>query len=79
MVCYVLCYGCLVNSLSIYASYHSVLLYILYFHFSPSASLYELADLLIEKGVINAINLDGGGSATFLEDGVLRNFPSDHW
>ena len=39
----------------------------------------EFADLLIRHGVVNAINLDGGGSNTVLEDGVLINYPSDHW
>lgn len=42
-------------------------------------NLYDFADILISKGVVNAINLDGGGSATFLVDGVLTNHPSDHW
>jgi len=44
-----------------------------------SANLYEFADILISKGVVNAINLDGGGSATFLVDGILANHPSDDW
>ena len=39
----------------------------------------EFADLLVRHGVVNAINLDGGGSSTLLEDGVLVNYPSDHW
>ena len=42
-------------------------------------NLYDFADILISKGVVNAINLDGGGSATFLVDGVLTNHPSDLW
>ena len=42
-------------------------------------NLYDFADILISKGVVNAINLDGGGSATFLVDGVLANHPSDVW
>ena len=42
-------------------------------------NLYDFADILISKGVINAINLDGGGSATFLVDGILTNHPSDTW
>ena len=44
-----------------------------------SANLYEFADLLIKKGVVNAINLDGGGSNTLVQDGILLNYPSDHW
>ena len=43
------------------------------------ANLYEFADLLIRKGVVNAINLDGGGSTTFVQDDLLMNYPSDHW
>lgn len=42
-------------------------------------NLIEFADLLIRHGVVNAINLDGGGSNTLLKDGVLMNYPSDHW
>lgn len=44
-----------------------------------SANLYEFADLLVRKGVVNAINLDGGGSTTFVQDDLLMNYPSDHW
>lgn len=43
------------------------------------ANLYEFADLLIEHGVINAVNLDGGGSSTFIHNEILVNYPSDHW
>ena len=43
------------------------------------ANLYEFADLLINHGVKSAINLDGGGSSTFLLNDVLINYPSDHW
>ena len=42
-------------------------------------NLYEFADLLINHGVKSAINLDGGGSSTFLHKEVLINYPSDHW
>lgn len=38
-----------------------------------------MADFLKEHGVINAINLDGGGSATYVKNGVLASYPSDHW
>ncbi|XP_019859514.1 PREDICTED: N-acetylglucosamine-1-phosphodiester alpha-N-acetylglucosaminidase-like isoform X2 [Amphimedon queenslandica] len=42
------------------------------------ANLYEFADVLIKRGVVNAINLDGGGSNTLVQDGILLNYPSDH-
>jgi exopolysaccharide biosynthesis protein len=42
-------------------------------------NLFEFADILISKGVVNAINLDGGGSNTLVQDNVLVNYPSDHW
>ncbi|XP_075873167.1 N-acetylglucosamine-1-phosphodiester alpha-N-acetylglucosaminidase isoform X2 [Nelusetta ayraudi] len=41
-------------------------------------SLWELADFLQRNGVVNAINLDGGGSSTFVADGSLASYPSDH-
>uniref|UniRef100_A0A8C6VIT2 N-acetylglucosamine-1-phosphodiester alpha-N-acetylglucosaminidase n=1 Tax=Naja naja TaxID=35670 RepID=A0A8C6VIT2_NAJNA len=37
-----------------------------------------MADFLKERGVVNAINLDGGGSATFVVNGSLASYPSDH-
>ncbi|CAH1779727.1 unnamed protein product [Owenia fusiformis] len=40
-------------------------------------NLWEFADLLIEFGVVNAINLDGGGSATAVINQTLVNYPSD--
>jgi hypothetical protein len=40
-------------------------------------NLYEFAELLISLGVVNAINLDGGGSATMVVNGTLINYPSD--
>ena len=43
------------------------------------ANLYEFADLLIAHGLVNAINLDGGGSSTLVHNEVLINYPSDHW
>jgi N-acetylglucosamine-1-phosphodiester alpha-N-acetylglucosaminidase len=39
--------------------------------------LYQLADLLINVGVVSAINLDGGGSAQAVLKGELVTFPSD--
>uniref|UniRef100_K7GAQ7 N-acetylglucosamine-1-phosphodiester alpha-N-acetylglucosaminidase n=1 Tax=Pelodiscus sinensis TaxID=13735 RepID=K7GAQ7_PELSI len=41
-------------------------------------NLWELADFLKEHGVVNAINLDGGGSATLVLNGTLASYPSDH-
>ncbi|XP_047667512.1 N-acetylglucosamine-1-phosphodiester alpha-N-acetylglucosaminidase isoform X2 [Tachysurus fulvidraco] len=41
-------------------------------------NLWEVAEFLKKQGVINAINLDGGGSSTYVRDGLLASFPSDH-
>ncbi|XP_034466128.1 N-acetylglucosamine-1-phosphodiester alpha-N-acetylglucosaminidase [Hippoglossus hippoglossus] len=41
-------------------------------------SLWEVAAFLKKNGVINAINLDGGGSSTFVVNGSLTSYPSDH-
>jgi len=38
-----------------------------------------LADLLLKLGLVNAINLDGGGSATMVVNGTVVNYPSDKW
>ena len=40
-------------------------------------SLTMLADLLIEFGAVEAINLDGGGSTTMVIKNKLVNKPSD--
>jgi Phosphodiester glycosidase len=40
-------------------------------------TLAELADALIELGAEEAINLDGGGSASLISDGRLRNRPRE--
>jgi hypothetical protein len=40
-------------------------------------TLRDMASLLVRMGVVNAINLDGGGSASVVLDGVVANFPSD--
>ena len=48
--------------------------------FSEGASLTELAQMLVQMGVKDAVNLDGGGSTTMvLADGPSRviNYPSD--
>ncbi len=48
---------------------------------SAGATLAEATDLLVELGATNALNLDGGGSTTFVapcHDGLcVRNRPSD--
>jgi hypothetical protein len=44
---------------------------------SAGMSLPELADLLLEFGAAEAINLDGGGSTTMVVNGKLVNKPSD--
>nr|KAF6441597.1 N-acetylglucosamine-1-phosphodiester alpha-N-acetylglucosaminidase [Rousettus aegyptiacus] len=41
-------------------------------------NLWEMAEFLLKQDVINAINLDGGGSATFVLNGTLSSYPSDH-
>uniref|UniRef100_A0A8K9UCK6 N-acetylglucosamine-1-phosphodiester alpha-N-acetylglucosaminidase n=1 Tax=Oncorhynchus mykiss TaxID=8022 RepID=A0A8K9UCK6_ONCMY len=41
-------------------------------------TLWELAHFLKGQGVINAINLDGGGSSTYVANGSLTCYPSDH-
>ena len=40
-------------------------------------TLAELSDVLIELGAIEALNLDGGGSASLVNGGRLRNRPRD--
>lgn len=42
-------------------------------------NLWQVAKFLKEQNVLNAINLDGGGSATYILNGSLANYPSDHW
>jgi exopolysaccharide biosynthesis protein len=44
---------------------------------SAGMTLPELADLLLEFGALEAINLDGGGSTTMVVNGKLVNKPSD--
>jgi hypothetical protein len=45
---------------------------------SRGMTLKELADLMLRLGCTDAINLDGGGSATFWLTGRVLNSPSDH-
>jgi hypothetical protein len=40
-------------------------------------TLVELADALIELGAVDALNLDGGGSASLVHQGRLRNRPRE--
>lgn len=42
-------------------------------------NLWQVAKFLKDQQVINAINLDGGGSATYILNGSLANYPSDAW
>lgn len=44
---------------------------------SVGVDLNELADLLLELGAVDAMNLDGGGSTTMFLDGKVVNKPSD--
>uniref|UniRef100_A0A8B9G2F4 N-acetylglucosamine-1-phosphodiester alpha-N-acetylglucosaminidase n=1 Tax=Amazona collaria TaxID=241587 RepID=A0A8B9G2F4_9PSIT len=41
-------------------------------------NLWEMAEFLKQQGLINAINLDGGGSATLILNGTLASYPSEH-
>uniref|UniRef100_UPI003AAAACEB N-acetylglucosamine-1-phosphodiester alpha-N-acetylglucosaminidase-like n=1 Tax=Centroberyx gerrardi TaxID=166262 RepID=UPI003AAAACEB len=41
-------------------------------------NLWEVAEFLKKYGVVNAINLDGGGSSTYVRNGSLASYPSDH-
>lgn len=45
--------------------------------YSAGMTLAELADLMISLGATDAINLDGGGSTTFVVGGSVVNRPSD--
>ena len=44
---------------------------------SHGLTLTEFADLLVQFGVRDAINLDGGGSSEIYADGDVLNSPSD--
>jgi len=44
---------------------------------SGGMSLQELAEMLLEMGATDAMNLDGGGSTTMFLDGKVVNKPSD--
>ena len=40
-------------------------------------TLYEFTELLLSFGIVNAINLDGGGSSTLVVNGTVVNYPSN--
>ncbi|XP_022092205.1 N-acetylglucosamine-1-phosphodiester alpha-N-acetylglucosaminidase-like [Acanthaster planci] len=44
---------------------------------STGVSLDEFADLLKRNGIINAINLDGGGSSTYVINGTVVSYATD--
>lgn len=44
--------------------------------YSMGMSMYEVAEVMIELGAKQAINLDGGSSSTFVVDGKVLNRPS---
>jgi len=44
---------------------------------SSGFTLVEAANFMAGLGAVNAINLDGGGSTTFVAGGTVRNQPSD--
>ena len=46
-------------------------------HDDAGMTLAELADALLELGATDALNLDGGGSASLVYDGRLRNRPRE--
>jgi exopolysaccharide biosynthesis protein len=46
-------------------------------NYSTGMSLMSLAELLVEFGAVEAINLDGGGSSAMVLQGKLVNKPSD--
>lgn len=46
---------------------------------SVGMTLGELADFMLELGATDAINLDGGGTSTFVAEGEVLNRPSDQF
>ena len=45
--------------------------------FSEGMSIGEAAQLMVNLGAVDAMNLDGGGSTTFVSKGTVANRPSD--
>ena len=39
-------------------------------------TLHDMAELLVEQGVVEAINLDGGGSSSFVKDNKIMDHPT---
>ena len=46
---------------------------------SSGATISELTEILRSQRVVNAMNLDGGGSTEMIVDGRIYNLPSDGW
>ena len=46
---------------------------------SSGATISELTEILRSQRVVNAMNLDGGGSTEMIVDGKIYNLPSDGW
>lgn len=44
--------------------------------YSTGMSFYDIAEFMLELGAVEAINLDGGASSTFIIDGEVVNRPS---
>jgi exopolysaccharide biosynthesis protein len=44
---------------------------------SKGITVNDLRDLFMERGAVNAFNLDGGGSSVMVYDGKVLNKPSD--
>jgi len=47
-------------------------------HNKRGMNMKVMADLLIDHGAVQAINLDGGGSSAMAQNGVLISYPSDN-
>jgi len=47
-------------------------------HNKRGMDMNEMANLLIQHGAVEAINLDGGGSSAMARNGVLISYPSDN-
>ena len=39
-------------------------------------TLHDMSELLVEQGVVEAINLDGGGSSSFVKDNKIMDHPT---
>ena len=45
--------------------------------YTIGATEYDMANLLVRQGAFYAINLDGGGSSSFVRNGTVINHPTD--